>query len=126
MTHICQNNALKLAICKTLGWDEGQYATLQYNMGLQYLCLYYADHFPTIDMMQRSALYWNWWKNKWAQRDEHFMDRFNSLPTWQPYSVSSRVSDYYAMNDARELVHNIRPAQVILHAIGNLKTTTYG
>lgn len=76
-THISQRrdwaNGLKRRILDLLGWDDLQFGQVQYEQGLQYLATYLFGYEYEADMISRSRIFWNWWKNHWAVRDESFL-----------------------------------------------------
>jgi hypothetical protein len=117
-----QQQETKARIIELLKWDEMQYATMQYNMGLHYLVMYLLEHDDSIRMMERSRLFWAWWKTQWALRDQEFIAMCEAvgsarLSTQPIYSLRSRLNDYYTHHDARHLVHQIAPARVITYQI---------
>lgn len=64
---------LKGSICRRLHIDEGKYAEMQYNAGVEYLRLYIPNDAWGRDELERNKTYWAWWRNQWAQRDERFL-----------------------------------------------------
>jgi len=48
-----------------------QWSMLQYNEGIRYLCDRYSD--KELYTMERSKLFWVWWKQKWEIVDRNFL-----------------------------------------------------
>jgi len=103
---------LKQTICALLGWDELQYAEFQYQMGLAYLGSYIiGDHWGQ-DMLQRTPLFWNWWKNQWMIRDKAFLqDQEEELSKLR---VETCRSLYRHLHDAGQLACDIYPGRMIM------------
>ena len=57
MTEI-QERAMSL-----LQMDQQEYSEAMYEGGLKFLYTQFAR--PQAEMLERSKLYWNWWKNQW-------------------------------------------------------------
>lgn len=64
---------IKAAVCRVLNWDELQYAEFQYKIGCQYLQYYIPNAPEGIDELLRNRIYWNWWKNRWVDRDYSYL-----------------------------------------------------
>lgn len=62
----------KLQVMEIVGIDELTYGLLQFETGIAYLSVLLCD--PCYEqMLQRSRMFWNWWKNHWLLRDEQFL-----------------------------------------------------
>ncbi len=64
-------------ITKMLHWDELQYATFIHETGLAYLRRYIPDDPYGAAILERSSIFWNWWKNHWTIRDQQFLDEMD-------------------------------------------------
>jgi len=64
------------AVCGILHIAHETYTEKQYNAGLAYLREVLNDAYME-DQMQRSTMFWKWWKNEWHQRDEVFLTKAN-------------------------------------------------
>lgn len=98
--------ALKKAVMELLNWDEMQYCNFQYNQGLKYLDAYIQDDAFRIE---RSRVFWNWWKNHWALRDETILN--SHLLT---ICVQGRREVYRDLNDGAKLASEVHPNKVVL------------
>lgn len=68
------NNYPSKDVRRLLGWTEFTYYQFQYETGLAYLDKYIPHDPAGIDIIVRSKMFWNWWKNHWAIRDEQFLE----------------------------------------------------
>ena len=108
----------KFAICKLLAWDEQQYAEYQYATGLQYLYWYLPCDDDARNQLERSRLFWNWFKNQWAAHDYAYINSENI----DKISLGLRQSCYEALHCPRALAVEIKPNSVVLESI---KKKTY-
>ncbi len=73
----------KKTIMRLTGMSESRYNELQFEVGMAFLeheCFYDA---ASVKMMSGTKLYWQWFKNVYAQRDEmwlHQGDTGNAIP----------------------------------------------
>jgi hypothetical protein len=100
---------LKGRVCELLGWNEMQYAEYQYNTGIEYMVLYTLNNEAICDDLVRSKIYWNWWKNGWANRDECFLvDNINLV------DKATAIAIYNGVHDALALSEELRPDAIVL------------
>lgn len=100
---------LKGRVCELLGWSEMQYAEFQYNTGIEYMELYTLGDEAICDDLLRSKIYWNWWKNAWANRDECFLvDNINLV------DKVTAIAIYNGVHDALALAEEMRPDAIVL------------
>lgn len=64
---------LKASVMALLNWDDLAYGRAQYEAGIAYLKLYLEGDEHAADQISRSRVYWAWWRNHWANRDEQFL-----------------------------------------------------
>src|SRR5207253_685449 len=102
-------------ILEILDWKEEVWSQFVYNTGLQYLYIRYAADAITPEVLNRSRLFWNWWKNQWQIRDEAFLDKETKgfLPL-QKLPLRKSVMQYFLLHDARGLVNEIWPNRDIV------------
>jgi len=100
---------LKQQVCALLDWDDEQYATFQYEMGLAYLQEYIPNDAHGADQLTRSKVYWRWWTNLWMQRDEIFLNEVQD--NW---SLEDRLYIYLDSNNPSLLVGTTRPNAVVM------------
>jgi len=101
------NNYPSKDVRRLLGWTEQQYCDFQYESGLEYLQAYIPDDQHGIDMLSRSRIFWNWWKNHWAMRDEQF------ISVAEEYTKGNEKL-YRTMNSSKALTSKIYPNAAVL------------
>lgn len=108
--HIKQRQqTAKHRVIQLLGWDELRYAEMQYRTGRQYLQSYIPNDPDGIDALERSRIFWAWWKNQWLIRDTAWLNT--------DIAKVSRLSArriYAYMHNAEALVHSIYPNGTVL------------
>lgn len=103
--------ALKQKVCELLGWDELSYAENQYSSGLQYLQHYIPKDPDGIDQLAQNKIFWNWWKVRWADRDEQFCNQGTPL-----LMLQTRLTIYQLLHNPKLLANEIYPNGVVLSA----------
>lgn len=97
-------------IIQMLRWTELEYATFINETGLQYLEAYIPGDRAGIDALNRSRIFWNWWKNHWAIRDKQFLDRVDFLG-----DKTGRIDHlYFAFHEVNMLLCTVFPNAIIL------------
>lgn len=99
---------VKDSIIKMLHWSEMNYAEFMYETGLAYLQHYILGDEYGIAALERSRIFWSWWRNHWAQRDQRFMANIS------PANYATAEKFYRWWNDPKHLAGNIWPNSVIL------------
>lgn len=99
----------KQQVMQLLGWDELRYAEMQYRAGRQYLQSYIPNDPEGIDALERSRIFWAWWKNQWLIRDTAYLNR-----NIAKVSRSSARRIYEYVHNPEALVHAIYPNGVVL------------
>lgn len=96
-------------ITRLLGWTEMDYSQFIYETGLQYLESYIPTDRAGIDALSRSKIFWAWWRNHWAIRDENYLEVLEnfSLDNWEIL--------YRQLHDIDALINSIYPSAVVLH-----------
>jgi hypothetical protein len=107
----------RAAIIRLLGWSELEWANYQYENGLLYLQGYLPDDDEAQDVLQRSRIFWTWWKNHWTNRDEHFIDTARLI---NDSELLAQV--YLEMHDGRLLSGNIYPNRFVITESFKTKT----
>lgn len=76
-THIgrvrAENATSEQKVCKVLGVSYEDYCKFKYVEGVEYLCLAVNNDVEVFRALESSKVYWGWWKNEWAARDEAFI-----------------------------------------------------
>jgi len=103
---------LKAAICELLNWDEMQYGQFQYESGLAYLRHYIIGDGWGQDLLQRTKLFWSWWKAQWAIRDRAFL--LEQEVELSRLRIETRLSLYRHLHNASILASEIYPGRMIM------------
>jgi len=104
--------ALKERITTVLHWTELEYTEFQYEAGLLYLRHYIPQDTWGQDMLQRSRLFWNWWKAQWVLRDDQFC--FKHGNRLHEVRLENRRVYYRYVHDAATLASEIYPGRLVL------------
>lgn len=102
-------DTVKNRVIKALQWNQQQYAQFQYEQGIEFLERYIPNDATGIDYLQRSKIFWQWWKNHWMIRDQRFLCVCGNN---KPGELLERV--YTRMHLAKYLVSDIYPPAVVL------------
>lgn len=100
---------LKQQVCQLLHITPDEYAERQYKAGCQYLQSYIPNDPTGIDQLLRSGVYWAWWRNHWALRDETFC-----VGHVEALSMKLRHQLYNELHNPYTLATSIRPNGVVL------------
>ena len=68
-----QADQLKERVCYLLNWTPDEYAEYQYKQGCLYLQMYLSKYPAIIDELLQNRIFWAWWRNQWANRDDAFI-----------------------------------------------------
>lgn len=98
----------KQRICEMMQISEEQYAWLQYNQGIAYLMWYLPADEDARAWLEADKLYWNWWKNWWAIRDEVFLNNMSGVD-----DLKLLRFNYSEFNCARYLIADIKPPKLL-------------
>jgi hypothetical protein len=111
-THLQEKaQALKAAVLKLLQCTEMQYNQLQYEQGLAYLNTYLNGDAYMVQVMERSRIFWSWWRNHWTNRDATFMALHEKHPLRRA-EIARQLYEQY--NRGRLLANSIQPNAVVL------------
>lgn len=92
------------------GWDELQYGQFVFDCGTQYLREYIPGDAEAIATLERSRIFWAWWRNHWAIRDRQFLSQVNTeAPAW------GILKFYEHYNNPRKLASSVWPNAVVLN-----------
>ena len=109
-SRITEAAAYKQSICILLEWSKEEYTTYQYETGLAYLRHYLPNDAEGARMLEGSKIFWNWFKNHWANRDNGFI---RSCIDYDDCVDNYRLL-YEELNDARTLACAIYPSGVVM------------
>jgi NADH:ubiquinone oxidoreductase subunit C len=105
----------KEQVCMLLELSSYDYNEMQYHCGLSFLA-YKCQWEVSEERVQKSKIFWAWWMNNWAYRDEQFLAQYQlmsvdeygdlTIKEWSnkahyllinnPSVLSSKVDDYGA------------------------------
>lgn len=103
----------KHSICQLLKWNTMQYAEYQYAIGLQYLYWYLPCDDNARFQLERSKLFWNWFKSQWAAHDTAFID----CDQIERHGHDLLLSMYAALHCPRTLAKEVKPNSTVLDTI---------
>lgn len=106
-----QGDKARSDIQQALQWTEQEYFNFQFETGIAYLEHYIPGDQHGIDLLSRDRIYWNWWRNHWAQRDEQFLSLFT--PEFSHPKILEKI--YKGFHDVYTLVNEIYPSAAILN-----------
>ena len=100
-------DALKQEVMSLLNWSETKYCNYQYEQGLIYLHAYVGE--DGAHKLERSRIFWNWWKNQWAIRDEDYTIGLKPIS-----DIPLREEVYLELHDGKILVSAMHPHRFIM------------
>ncbi len=103
----------KSQVCKLLQWDEMKYAEYQYKAGIAYLLWYLPCDEKARQQLERSKLYWNWFKTCWTEHDYAYV----TSEGIDKLCLHERLRIYEALHCPRALAVEITPNRIVLDSI---------
>ena len=97
-----------------LNWTEMQFAEYQYQNGIAYLMWYLPCDEWARQQLERSKLYWNWFKNQWVLHDESLLSFKLSLSECDHNTLMRLYDDLHC---PRALAVEVKPNRVVLDSI---------
>ena len=98
---------IKAQILQMVGLTSDEYNEMQYACGLSYLAMK-VNYEVCEERIQRSLIFWAWWMNNWAIREEYYLEQSNKMEvdengifTLQNFSSKS---DFLLLHNAYHLV----------------------
>jgi hypothetical protein len=91
----------------SFGFTDLQYGNLVYKMGREWINKYFGIDRTLCDLIERSPMFWAWWKNQWELRDKQFLietpqlQMINEQLTGQTLHVA--IDLYHEKHDIRTL-----------------------
>jgi hypothetical protein len=73
-----QMQLAKQQVCLLLELSDYDYNEMQYNCGLSFLA-YKCQWEVSEERIQASKIFWAWWMNNWAHRDEMFLNQYQVM-----------------------------------------------
>lgn len=87
---------LKREACELLQWTEDAYTAYQYETGLQYLKWAFPFHAEARYQLERSRIFWNWWKHTWSMYDESLFSFKRSLKESSVQTIREAYEDLHS------------------------------
>ena len=125
-------NQTRRQVCQILGWNYTQYGAFIYERGIAYLQWYLPDLEQQRDQLERSQLFWNWWKNSWKIRDDVFIADIKRMNITNGFLVAQRVNleIYKGLHCANSLVvEGLKAPKCVIEILfiePKLKEVVYG
>jgi hypothetical protein len=104
-------NSHKQQVMQILGWDELHYCNYQYQCGIAYLMWYMPCNQEGRRTLERSKLYWDWWKNLWSLYEEGWLVHKASL---KGSSYTTIINSYTELQCPRAKAADVRPNKLVL------------
>jgi hypothetical protein len=73
-----QMQLAKQQVCMLLELSDYDYNEMQYHCGLSFLA-YKCQWEVSEERIQASKIFWAWWMNNWAHRDEMFLNQYQVM-----------------------------------------------
>ncbi|MGN7787387.1 hypothetical protein ACTJIJ_22835 [Niabella sp. 22666] len=74
LTQTISQETIKQQMCELLGWDEMRYVEYLLHNGRQYLRFLLPESSQLKEKLERSRMFWNWFKNMFRQMDMAILD----------------------------------------------------
>lgn len=102
-------------ICDALGWPSDNYHNMVYKHGCQYLQKRYCRHPILVDAAVLSPLFWAYWRNEWAHRDECFIRSFHieQLPVERIWWLYKQVHLVQALFDEIKILPSVVQNEIL-------------
>jgi hypothetical protein len=101
---------LKFKICLLLEWSLMEYAEYQQQTGISYLYWYLPCDDLGRDQLERSKLYWNWYKTQWQGFDMAFVEQ----PDLDHIGLTIKREMYKSLHCPHAMAAEIKPNNVVL------------
>lgn len=100
---------LQRVVCFLLRLSAEQYSQLQYQAGIDYLRTKGYDA-SMCAVIESSRIFWNWWRNEWATRDQAFVNSVEKGDT-----LAMLKEQYLYNNSPRTLAASVHPNATVLN-----------
>lgn len=100
---------LQEQVIELLRWTEMEYNTFQFESGLAFVESYISRDSPYGQVLLQSRVFWAWWKNQWALRNEIFVRDVDRI------SKRWCIEDWYkTMNSGKALACHTHPNRRVI------------
>ncbi len=114
-----KREALKIAVMRSLRWNEFTYNKFLFDQGIEYLYTHMGVPLESrtvkvkeasdwVLLIAKSSIFWSWWKNHWMQRDAYFLDRIQIM------NCKSIETFYCKVQNGVALSETIHPHRIVL------------
>ena len=69
-----QYEQARVDVMRITGMKDQAYNTLFFETGIEYLKIECGGDEDWVAMMGKTEIYWQWWKNVWANRDLYYQE----------------------------------------------------
>lgn len=100
-------NANQQLICQSLGLTDLDYSTMVFEYSNQWMKRYFFNDEIMIKALEKSPMFWAWWKNQWQIRDEQFITMCSLNQIDEVLEGTCRtvaIELYEAEHDAHKLI----------------------
>lgn len=115
-------HSVKNAILALLQINEIRFHEIQYEQGCAYLKMYLNNDEYSVAVMERSKIFWTWWRNHWMNRDETFLSLHKKHPIKRVEFIRQLYAQY---NKGTMLAKSIHPNAVVLNESYALMVTEF-
>lgn len=105
------------SICNLVKCSEDEYAEVMYKNGLAYLQWYLPCDQHAKKQLERSKLYWNWFKKQYRECDKAYIQS----PGIALETLKERRRLYRELHDPKALVIDLKPNRIVLAEINKNK-----
>jgi hypothetical protein len=98
-------------VMELLEWNLMKYCMFKYECGLAYLNAYLQGDPVSIDLLQRSAAYWGWWKLHWYIREKEYLQL---CKMHGDKGIHARRSMFMIVHNPNDLAHAVSPNGKVL------------
>jgi hypothetical protein len=120
---VLKSEAIKSDVMRLLGWSEFEYGNYKFEQGISYLNCFIMPSYDNspfaqsvkqdwINQLIKTPMFWSWWKNQWAMREELFV---NHVREFSPNERAEfLLHGYHLIHDSRILSLDIHPHRIIM------------
>jgi hypothetical protein len=94
---------LQERVCYLLNWTAEEYTAFQYKQGCLYVQMYLSKNPEIIDELLANRIFWAWWRNEWANRDDVYVHNTEVL------HLANRMPLYRQLHDAETMILDMQP-----------------
>ena len=100
-------------LCELLGWTEDYYAAFMYGTAINFLTWKTNSDAAFVEKFERSKLFWNWFKNMWANENGVLIPHLHTIKSKHRYWYFS------AFWDTEEMAQKVIIPRVVMADILN-------